>query len=150
MDNIPHQIEESEEIIRVLLDPIHIKKENEVKAYAFQPPKDSEDISVNRGKYTTYNLCKTQGLKLQNERNKFWGLGIATFSVLKKVGFSVVYSPDYKNSNLAHSDIKIGEKKIEGEPLSIETTLKIKELIKSLKILRDPFPNEICWELQNK
>ena len=45
---IPQTIDESEEVVRVLLSPIHINKSDEIKPYAFQPPANSEDISVNR------------------------------------------------------------------------------------------------------
>jgi hypothetical protein len=55
---IPQIIHESEEIVRVLLSPIHINKSTEIKPYAFQPPANSEDISVNRLSYTTLDICK--------------------------------------------------------------------------------------------
>jgi len=57
---IPQTINESEEIIRVLLSPIHINKSNEIKQYAFQPPANGEDISVNRLSYTSLNICKNK------------------------------------------------------------------------------------------
>ena len=55
---IPQTINESEEIVRVLLSPIHINKIDEIKPYAFQRPANSEVISVNRLSYTSLNICK--------------------------------------------------------------------------------------------
>lgn len=146
---IPQTINESEEIVRVLLSPIHINKIDEIKPYAFQPPANSEDISVNRLSYTSLNICKKQGLIMQNERNLFWGLGIVSVKNIKQVGFDVAYSPIQNHSqyadNLAHADIKIGYMKKEGEPLPIDITLKIKELIKLTRLEKDPNPNLELW-----
>lgn len=142
---IPVEIDNSEEIVRVLIDPIHINKNKEVKPYAFQPPKNSEDISVNRLLYSSLDMCKKQGLNMQKDNKLFWGLGIVKASIIRDIGFSIDYTPDILNDNLAHSDIKIGEIKIENEPLSPNTTLKIKQLISKLNILTDPCPKETYW-----
>jgi hypothetical protein len=146
---IPQIIDESEEIVRVLLSPIHINKIDEIKPYAFQPPTNSEDISVNRLSYSTLDICKKQGLVMQNERNLFWGLGIMTTQNIKEVGFDIAYSPIQNHpqyaDNLAHADIKIGFIKKEGEPLPIEITLKIKELIKNIELRKDPSPLSNSW-----
>jgi hypothetical protein len=142
-------IDESEEIVRVLLSPIHINKIDEIKPYAFQPPANSEDISVNRLTYTTLDICKKQGLVMQNERNSFWGLGIMTAQYIKQVGFDIVYSPIQNHpqyiDNLAHADIKIGYVKKEGEPLPVDITMKIKELIKLTQLKKDPNPTLEVW-----
>lgn len=146
---IPQTINELEEIVRVLLSPIHINKSFEIKPYAFQPPVNSQDISVNRRDYTTLDICKKQGLIMQNERNLFWGLGIVTVQNIKQVGFTVEYSPiqDHPQyaDNLAHADIKIGYIKKEGEPLPIDITLKIKELIRLTQLVKDPNPALEIW-----
>lgn len=146
---IPQTINESEEIVRVLLSPIHINKSDEIKPYAFQPPANSQDISVNRRNYTTLDICKKQGLIMQNERNLFWGLGIVTVKNIKQVGFDIEYSPIQNHpqyaDNLAHADIKIGCIKKEGEPLPIDITLKIKELIKLTQLVKDPNPALEIW-----
>ncbi|MCU0471482.1 MAG: hypothetical protein MUF58_23150 [Arcicella sp.] len=146
---IPQTIDESEEIVRVLLSPIHINKTAEIKPYAFQPPANSEDISVNRLFYTTLDICKKQGLIMQNDRNLFWGLGIASVKNIKQVGFDIAYSPIQNHpkyaDNLSHSDIKIGYIKQEGEPLPIDITLKIKELIRLTQLEKDPNPTLEVW-----
>jgi len=146
---IPQTINESEEIVRVLLSPIHINKSDEIKPYAFQPPANSQDISVNRRDYTTLDICKKQGLIMQNERNLFWGLGIMKAQNIKQVGFDIEYSPIQNHpqyaDNLAHADIKIGYVKQEGEPLPIDITLKIKELIKLIQLEKDPNPTIEIW-----
>ena len=146
---IPQTINELEEIVRVLLSPIHINKIDEIKPYAFQPPANSEDISVNRLSYTSPNICKKQGLIMQNERNLFWGLGIVSVKNIRQVGFDVAYSPIQNHplyaDNLAHADIKIGYMKKEGEPLPIDITLKIKELIKLTRLEKDPNPTLELW-----
>jgi hypothetical protein len=146
---IPQTIDESEEIVRVLLSPIHINKSDEIKPYAFQPPANSEDISVNRLSYTTLYICKKQGLIMQNDRNSFWGLGIMKAQNIKQVGFDIEYSPIQNHpqyaDNLAHADIKIGYIKQEGEPLPIDITLKIKELIRLTQLEKDPNPTLEIW-----
>jgi hypothetical protein len=142
VSEIPQIIDESEEVVRVLLSPIHINKSAEIKPYAFQPPANSEDISVNRRTYTTLDICKKQGLIMQNDRNLFWGLGIMSVKNIKQVGFDIEYSPIQNHpqyaDNLAHADIKIGYFKKEGEPLPIDITLKIKDLIKLTLLEKDP------------
>jgi hypothetical protein len=149
VSEIPQTINESEEIVRVLLSPIHINKSDEIKPYAFQPPANSQDISVNRRDYTTLDICKKQGLIMQNERNLFWGLGIVSVKNIKQVGFNIEYSPIQNHSqyvdNLAHADIKIGYVKQEGEPLPIDITLKIKELIRLTQLEKDPNPALEIW-----
>ena len=149
VSEISQTINESEEIVRVLLSPIHINKSDEIKPYAFQPPANSQDISVNRRDYTTLDICKKQGLIMQNERNLFWGLGIVTVQNIKQVGFDIEYSPIQNHpqyaDNLAHADIKIGYIKQEGEPLPIDITLKIKELIRLTQLEKDPNPALEIW-----
>ena len=149
VSEISQTINESEEIVRVLLSPIHINKSDEIKPYAFQPPTNSQDISVNRRTYTTLDICKKQGLIMQNERNLFWGLGIVTVQNIKQVGFDIEYSPIQNHpqyaDNLAHADIKIGYIKQEGEPLPIDITLKIKELIRLTQLEKDPNPELEIW-----
>jgi hypothetical protein len=146
---IPQTIDELEEVVRVLLSPIHINKSDEIKPYAFQPPANSEDISVNRRTYTTLDICKKQGLIMQNERNSFWGIGIVSVKNIKQVGFDIDYSPIQNHpqyaDNLAHADIKIGYIKQEGEPLPIDITLKIKELIKLTQLQKDTNPALEIW-----
>jgi len=146
---IPQTIDESEEVVRVLLSPIHIHKSNEIKPYAFQPPANSEDISVNRLSYTSLDICKKLGLIMHNDRNSFWGLGIVSVKNINQVGFDVKYSPIQNHpqyaDNLAHADIKIGYIKQEGEPLPIDIILKIKELIKLTQLEKDPNPTLEIW-----
>ena len=149
VNEIPFVIDEHEEMIRVLLSPIHINKNEEIKPYSFQPPVNSQDISVNRLSYTTLNDCKKQGLLMQNDRNFFWGIGIMSVNSIKEVGFDLVYSPILNHpqflDNLAHADIKIGYIKQLEIPLPIEITLKIKELIKKIRLEKDPNPTLITW-----
>jgi len=86
---------------------------------------------------------------MQNERNLFWGLGIVSVKNIKQVGFDVTYSPIQNHpqyaDNLAHADIKTGYMKKEGEPLPIDITLKIKELIKLTRLEKDPNPMLKTW-----
>ena len=87
---------------------------------------------------------------MQNERNLFWGLGIVSVKNIKQVGFDIAYSPIQNHplyaDNLTHADIKIGYmKKKEEEPLPIDITLKIKELIKLTRLEKDPNPNLELW-----
>lgn len=132
LPEIPIDIANEEELVRILLNPIHINKENEIKPYAFQPPPDSQDISVNRRDYTTFEICKKQGLAMQNNNNRFFGLGLILVEKIRLLGFEVKYTPTEKN--VAHSDILIGVLKQKGEPLPTEITIKIKRLIKEISI----------------
>ena len=149
VNEIPSFIDEHEEIVRVLLSPIHINKNEEIKPYSFQPPVNSQDISVNRLSYTTLNDCKKQGLLMQNDRNFFWGVGIMSVNSIKEVGFNLVYSPILNHpqfsDNLAHADIKIGYVKQSEIPLPIDITLKIKELIKKIRLEKDSNPMLVTW-----
>ena len=146
---VEKEISDSEEIVRVLLNPIHINK-NAIVPYALQPPANSQDISVNRLSLTTHDICKKQGIKMQNLKNTFYGLGVVMAEEIRKVGFEVVYSPikndPHYEDNPAHADIKIGEIKIKETPLTTETTLKIKKLLAKINILLDPNPDTDSWD----
>ena len=142
-NNVPDFVSNAEDVIRVLLTPIHIKKENELKPYTFRPPKNSQDISVNRRAFTDFDTCKKQGLKMEKEDKHFWGFGIISVQAIRDIGFQVVYSPN--EHNIAHSDIQIGEITKEGQPLSDETNLKIKRLMSKTTLVLDPNPNTDNW-----
>lgn len=152
MDNItvPPVIDKKEEVVRILLSPMHYNnKNNSVLPYTFKPPHGLEDISVNRKEYTTPFKCEQQGRNMQNSSNIFWGVAIVSVDTIREIGFDVIASPIKEDlstgveENLAHADIKIGFKPITGEPLPTDITRKIKTLISKLKIIEAPLP--VCW-----
>ncbi len=132
--DIPFQIADSERIARLLLCPQHVNRSGSLKAAAFKPPPDSNEISVNRFEYSNENECKRQGLKLasgssiaSSQKPKFQGIALFLAQIVSDMpDCELQYAPS--RDNPAHANILYPFKTERGVPLT-ENQKKIVSII---------------------
>lgn len=142
---LPKVIENEENIARFIFSPINVNlKNNNLKANCLKPPKGLDEVSVNRFDFTDGTFLKTVGLEMQNPKKAFYGLAIFTAKTIRDNNFDVIYTPII-DSNIYHSDIKIGytvEKDVE---LPAEITAQIRNIIKKTKLFVDKDISQNQW-----
>ncbi len=144
--NIPNIIAYNEKIIRSIFSPINLSKDQKkIKANAFKPPADLDEISVNRLDFTTLDFCRSLCKKIEIpdlDRNYF-GLALLYVFEIKECGAEIIYSP--KEDNIFHADIKIGFKVKKGEQLPAEIQYIVDGLTKKAKLFKDENPTSEKW-----
>jgi len=101
-ERIPVEIDNEEIIYRAVFDPLQASlNKKKIKEKAFQPPPDSNELSVYRFNYTTLSRCVEAGRKINIKDNKFIGFAANTKGDIVNVSekISIVYSPLDENQN---------------------------------------------------
>ena len=124
-----------------------ITKQNTLKANAFRPPPNTNEISINRIKYTNVDFCRDLGIEAQNPEFKrsFFGLAEIKTEIIRRNGADVIGTP-IESINPFHGDIIIGHKMVKGEQPPSEIAEMIRKLTKSAKLHIDPNPQSDKWE----
>lgn len=150
---LPAEFEKEEPILRTIYHPFNFKKDNvTIRQNLYQPPPNSEEVSVNRLKYTTEHFCKKLGKHYANGTNRnFYGFSYLKAHIIQEQDFSLVYSPILKKKrnddllNKFHSDILIGHTVIPNEEIPAEIRYKIKLLTEQSTIYKDSNPDSDYW-----
>ena len=123
-----------------------MKKQKTIKANAFRPIAEKDEVSVMRLDFCSPSFCKQYGKKIQSPENEktYFGFGLLTAERIRKVDANVVYT--HKKDNFYHADIKIGYTPVKGKELPAEYQLKVNELAKSSKLYIDPEPDSYEWQ----
>lgn len=144
--DLPQIITNQERIARNVFHPLNINPNTRrLKTNFLKPPKDSEDISVNRFDYTNASFLKKIGLSSQNPKYKklFFGIGIFKAQLVRDNHMDIIYSP-LKN-NPYHADLKIGYKTERGKPLPAKIASRLKRIIKETHLYMDKNINSEEW-----
>ena len=143
--NMVDEVGDQERIVRFLLSPLHFKKDGTLRSNAFNPTKDSDEVSVNRLDVTpieeTKIVAKTMAAK--NDKDAYFGFALHTKQSAILCGVKDVI-PDPIEGNIAHAEIKLGVVR-ENDEMPAEM-LEIKDnLVDRCKLLKDPNPDKDGW-----
>lgn len=143
--SLPKLIANEENIARFIFSPINVNpKNNNLKINCLKPPTGFDEVSVNRFDFTDATFLKTIGLEMQKPKKEFYGLATCKAKTIRENNFDVIYTP-IEESNIFHSDIKIGytvEKDIE---LPAEISLQIRNVLKKTKLFIDTDASTNSW-----
>lgn len=76
------KIEDSEECIRCVYNPIMIDSRHKLKREAFLPPRDKKDVSLLRLIYTNLDFCLQHGSRIRMNGQSFCALASVTSNVV--------------------------------------------------------------------
>lgn len=134
-----------ERIVRFLLSPLHFKKDGSLRPNAFNPTKDSDEVSVNRLDVTPIEETKiiAKTMAARNPNNAYSGFALHTKQSAILCGVKDV-TPDPIEGNIAHAEIKLGVVR-ENDEIPAEI-LEIRDnLVERCKLLKDSNPDEEGW-----
>lgn len=133
MQQWPIDIDDSEEIVRGIFSPYHIKKNGTLKLQAFQPSYDTDEVSVMRLSWMGLDLCKQKAKEMERLTAKppktLITLACLVTGKVRKGGLEVLDSRKYFDG---HADIKLGIIIPKREPLPPKQLMRLNERIKYL------------------
>lgn len=142
MCDIPFEIADSEKIARGIKTPYHIKKNNTLKAAAFKPAPERDDLSVMRFDYMGSDKCKAHSKNIFGD--SYVGLAVLSASEIRGKGASVEDSRD--ENFCGHADISQGMPAPKrGETAAPALAERYKSLADAARLYLDPEPNEEFW-----
>jgi hypothetical protein len=146
MNSWPREIAEDEAIVRGILSPFHIKK-GKLQPVAYNPPYDTDEVSVMRLAWIGADKCKYHAKKLEVPGQKIYqGLAVLSARQIQVLGASVV---DSREEFEGHADIRHGIIPSKNDPLPPELLLVLRERVKMLANLAnffsDPDPAGPTW-----
>lgn len=139
------KVGDKERIVRFLLSPLHFKKDGSLRSNAFNPTKDSDEVSVNRLDVTPIEKTKliAKTMAARNLNNAYFGFALHTKQSAILCGVKDV-TPDPIEGNIAHAEIKLGVVR-ENDEIPAEM-LEIRDnLVERCKLLKDSNPDEDGW-----
>lgn len=132
---IPDIIADEETIARTVFSPFHIDhKKNTLKNNAFRAPYGSNEISVDRLDYTSFDECRNKAKSMESGDKSFHGIAISLASSIREVEDVDVDASPIDN-NMCHANILydfVLNKGIEALP---EQSYKIKEVTKKFRLI---------------
>lgn len=139
------KVGDQERIVRFLLSPLHFKPDGSLRPNAFNPTKNTDEVSVNRLDRTpiekTKSIAKTMAAK--NGNNAYCGFALHTKQSAILCGVKDVV-PDPIEGNNAHAEIKLGVVR-ENDEIPAEM-LEIRDnLVEKCKLLKDSNPDQEGW-----
>lgn len=139
------KVGDQERIVRFLLSPLHFKKDGSLRPNAFNPTKDSDEVSVNRLDVTPIEETKliAKTMAARNPNNAYFGFALHTKQSAILCGVKDV-TPDPIEGNIAHAEIRLGVVR-ENDEIPAEM-LEIRDnLVERCKLLKDSNPDEEGW-----
>jgi hypothetical protein len=134
--NPPQDIDENENIARVVFDPMHLLKDGKLKAYFFQPPKDRNDVSVNRFDYTDENFIKGKLYNVSHSSNSFHGIAIFKAKIITAIkGLCIKHSPT--KDDISHADIIFSYEGERGREIPSFIKKEIERILPMIKLFKD-------------
>jgi len=133
MCHLPIDIAPSENIVRAILCPTHIKQgSNEVKYQAFKSRPGTDEVSVIRHSHMGSNFCKNKGKEIEVgwPNNYFVGFSVIPASVIFDCGSKV---HDSREEYCGHAHISHGFILQPNEPPPPDLNLILTERYKALR-----------------
>jgi hypothetical protein len=149
--NIPTEIANTEIIIRAVVYPYHVNDRGKLKIEAFEPPFETDKVSVMRGDYLSASRCKQIAKERVQDLTKqppkvYAGLATIQATSIRHAGAGIDYTPEEFDG---HADIRIGFTRKRGEPLDPEPNRiykeRLKALLKAALYFSDPAPQAADW-----
>jgi len=146
MCHLPIEISDTENIVRVILSPHHIKK-GKLKPAAFRSRANADEVSVIRQTHVGSDFCKEKALLLHRPSiSEYLGLAVIKASEVRKCGSTV---EDSREVYCGHADIAHGVILEPNEPadsqMSRFITERCRSLLTSTTYHADPNPSGSGW-----
>ena len=146
MCDIPIEIYNTENIVRIIFSPHHIKN-GKIKSAAFRSRVGSDGVSVIRQTHMGSDFCKEKALSLhRSEISEYQGLAVIKANKIREIGSTV---EDSRDVYCGHADIAHGVVVKPNEPADSDMnhfiTERLSTLVNSTIYLPDPNPSESRW-----
>lgn len=142
---IPPKIDDSERIVRVLMNPRHFKGEL-IKWNCFRSKPNQDEVSVIRVEYCDEQFCKNWGRHIEkfDKTSNYFGLAALLTDEIRKLDCDVKFTPSEETHDF-HADIVLGHILEPGKPPPPEIKLKMEELANIARKYKDSQPQEDEW-----
>lgn len=142
---IPPKIDDSERIVRVLMNPRHLKDEL-IIWNCFRSKAEQDEVSVIRIEYCNEQFCKDWGKHIEkfDKKNNYYGLAALFKKEIKELDCNVVFTPS-EETHAFHADITFGYVMEKGVSPPPEIKLKMEELAKIARKYKDSQPQKKEW-----
>jgi hypothetical protein len=143
----PRDIADDEAIARGICSPYHVKK-GKLQPNTYNPPYDTDEVSVMRVNWIGADACKQRAKELENpaENKVYKGLAVLSARQIWDNGAAVV---DTREVFEGHADIRHGITPSKGEPPPPEELKALRDRTKALanlaKYYPDPDPAAVGW-----
>lgn len=150
MCQLPIDICDTENIVRVILCPAHVKVKGDsktLKPAAFRSRANIDEVSIIRQTYMSCDFCKQKGLSIQKPpMASYDGLAVIKAMAVRESGSSV---QDSREEYCGHAHISHGVVLEANELLLSQQNLLVTErcrtLLRSTKYYPDPNPLAPTW-----
>ena len=149
MKSFPHEVSDTEIIIRGICSPYHVSSNGKLKSSAFDPTPGTDEVSVMRHDWIGTEACRDRSKNLADPgKNKIYrGMAILTAASIRQAGADII---DSRIHFPGHADIKHGFVTQIGEPPSAAVLhalrSRTKLLAKMANFFVDPEPDSISWQ----
>ncbi|QZT38687.1 hypothetical protein K5X82_07255 [Halosquirtibacter xylanolyticus] len=134
---MPNIVPSEETVLRLIFSPYHYSSKNKIKYQCLMPPKDTNEVSVNRQRLFDSDIEKRIIQEMSSDHKKIVGKLPITVKVINENQAEVIISPLFNNKS--HADIIYNFEVKEGVPMPSD----IKVIAK--KILKESGPNFIVY-----
>jgi hypothetical protein len=148
MSGWPREIADAEVIARGIRTPHHVTRTGKLKAAAYKPPYETDEVSTMRANWIGADACKQHAKDLETpaDRKVYTGLAILSARQIRQSGASII---DTREEFLGHADIKHGIVPRRGDPLPAPQLKVLQDRAKALADLAnyftDPDPPNANW-----
>lgn len=146
MCHLPIEVSNTENIVRIIFSPHHIKN-GKIKGAAFRSRVGSDEVSVIRQTYMGSNFCKEKALSLHRSTiSEYQGLAFIKANKIREIGSTV---EDSRDVYCGHADIAHGVVLEPNEPADSDMnriiTERLRTLVNSTTYYPDPNPSGSSW-----
>ncbi len=147
---IPDTIQNDETLVRIIFSPYHVRvnkktgKIRGIKNSAFHSIPDMDEVSVTRINYSSFDVCKAQAKKMENDSKEYQGFAVIKYIDVIESGAFVKVTKTIDNP--AHADIYYNIIKKRGEAYPAEILLVIESIVSKSTFIEDPSPSEDKWQ----
>lgn len=143
MCDIPVPVANEETLVRALRE-CHVNRKGKLKENVFRSPAGLDEVSVMRHTYMSSDACKAKGKEIAagNPNNAYVGFAAISAASIRSLHSEVT---DSRQEFCGHADISHGVVVPEGEPLTPELNLRLRDLKDRAKLLMDPAPADDSW-----
>lgn len=143
-DPLPVYIDDSEKLARAVFHPYHIHK-GKLKSAVFKAPALSNQVSVNRLRGISIDICKQKAKEMANGQKQYKGFAIISAEAVRRQGSEVIDSRD-PPMYLGHADIIHDVVLEKGVPAPAEFNQRLNKMAKAAVYLEDPLPVQTRWQ----
>ena len=149
MCDLPIEVTDGEKIVRAVMCPSHLKKDNKtLKPAAFRSKAGTDEVSVIRQTFMGSDFCKSKAKEIANGSTviQYAGLAVLQASEIRSTGSTVQGSRDefLGHAHISHGFILQADEP-PGSADNLAVTERCRTLISLAKYHADPQPDAQGW-----